>query len=85
MRDAGLHFQLGLTVPTSGLTLITMVTQEDPDDHDWSHAAAIVCQIVSKKLGAIRLRSWSLMFATANAPIVAAEITRNTLDFDTRS
>ena len=85
MREAGLHFQLGLTVPTSGLTLITMVTQEDPGDRDWSHAAAIVCQTVSKKLGAIQLRSQSLMCAMANAPIVAAEITHNALDFDTRS
>jgi hypothetical protein len=83
MCDAGLHFQLGLTVPTSGQTLLTMVTQDDPDDRGWLHATAIVRQIVGKKLGDIRLRSRSLMCAMANAPIVAAEITHNTLDFDT--
>ena len=85
MRTGGLHFQLGLTVSTSGQALITIVTQEDPDDRDWSHATAIVRQIVGKKLGGMRLRSRSLMCAMANAPIVAAEITHNALDFDTRS
>ena len=85
MRTGGLHFQLGLTVSTSGQALITIVTQEDPDDRDWSHATAIVRQIVGKKLGGMRLRSRSLRCAMANAPIVAAEITHNTFDFDTRS
>ena len=34
-----------------------MVTPDDPSDDDWSHATAIVRQIVAKRLGGIRLRS----------------------------
>ncbi len=85
MRAANLHYPIGLTVPTSGEALVTMVTPVDPTDDDWSHATAIVRQIVSKRLGGIRLRSRPLTCAMANAPMNAAEITRKALEFDTRS
>ena len=85
MRAANMNYPIGLAVPTSGEALITMVTPVDPSDDDWSHATAIVRQIVAKRLGGIRLRSRPLTCAMANAPMNAAEITRNTLEFDTRS
>ena len=34
MRDARLHFPLGLTVPNSGDAVATMVTPDDPSDDD---------------------------------------------------
>jgi hypothetical protein len=84
MRDAHLDCPVALTVPISGEALVMMVTPVDPSDDDWSHAAAIVCQIVSKRLGDIRLRSRPLTCAMANAPMNATELTRNMLRFDTR-
>jgi hypothetical protein len=85
MRAANMTYSIGLAVPISGEALVTMVTPVDPSDDDWSRATAIVRQIVAKRLGGIRLRSRPLTCAMANAPMNAAEITRNTLEFDTRS
>ena len=85
MRAANLHYPIGLTVPHSGEAFVTMVTPVDPSDDDWSHATAIVRQIVSRRLGGIRLWNRPLTCAMANAPMNAAEITRNALEFDTRS
>jgi hypothetical protein len=85
MRAANLHYPIGLAVPHSGEAFVTMVTPVDPSDDDWSHATAIVCQIVARRLGGIRLQSRPLTCAMANAPTNAAEITRNALEFDTRS
>ena len=85
MRAANLHYPIGLTVPHSGEAFVTMDTPVDPSDDDWSHATAIVRQIVSRRLGGIRLRSRPLTCAMANAPMNAAEITCNALEFDTRS
>ena len=62
-----------------------MVTPVDPSDDEWSHATAIVRQIVAKRLGGIRLRSRPLTCAMANTPMSASEITHNALKFDTRS
>jgi hypothetical protein len=85
MRAANLHYPIGLTVPHSGEAFVTMVTPVDPSDDDWSQATAIVRQIVPRRLDGKRLRSRPLTCAMANAPMNAAEITRNTLEFDTRS
>jgi hypothetical protein len=83
MRDAHLDYPVGLTVPISGKALITMVTPMDSSDDDWSLAGAIICQILSKRLGDILLCSRPLMCAMANAPMKATDITRNVLEFDT--
>jgi hypothetical protein len=85
MRAANLHYPIGLTVPHSGEAFVTMVTPVNPSDDDWSQATAIVRQIVPRRLDGKRLRSRPLTCAMANAPMNAAEITRNTLEFDTRS
>jgi hypothetical protein len=83
MRDAHLNFPVGLTTPSSGSSIVTMVTPVDPSDDDWSHATSIIRGIVAKKLGGIRLCSHSLPCAMVNATTGGAEITANTLDFDT--
>jgi hypothetical protein len=85
MRDAHLNFPIGLTTPSSGSSIVTMVTPVEPSDDDWSHATAIVRHIVSSKLGGMRLRSRPLPCAMVNATMSRAEITANALDFDTRS
>jgi hypothetical protein len=69
MRDAHLTFPAGLTTPTSGYSIVTVVTPIDPSEDDWSHATAIVCEIVARKLGGIRLCSRSLPCAMVNSAI----------------
>jgi hypothetical protein len=75
LRDAHLDFPVGLTVPSSGNSMITMATLLDPSEDDWSQATAIVRHIVSSKLGGIRLRSRPLPCAMVNATMGAAEVT----------
>jgi hypothetical protein len=36
LRESGLNFPVGVTIPSSGYTLITMVTPVDPSEDDWS-------------------------------------------------
>jgi hypothetical protein len=85
MHDAHLDFPVGLTSPSSGHAILTMVTLLDPSDDDWERASAIVRQIVSEKLGGIRLRSRLLPCVLANATMTAADIAPNALDFNSRS
>lgn len=85
MRAAHLNFPVGLTTPSSGSAIVTMVTPVDPSEDDWSYATNIVREIVAEKLGGIRLRSRSLQCAMVNATMSGAEIAANSLDFDTRS
>jgi hypothetical protein len=75
LHDAHLDFPVGLTVPSSGFSFITMVTLLDPNESDWAQATAIVRHIVSSKLGGIRLRSRPLPCAMVNATMGAAEVT----------
>jgi hypothetical protein len=75
LRESGLNFPVGLTVPSSGYALITMVTPLDPSEDDWLYATGIVRHIVSSKLGGIRLRSRPLPCTMVNAPMGAAEVT----------
>ena len=85
LLKANLEFPIGLTTPSSGRAFLTIVTQNDPSDEEWAQASQIVRQIVSKKLGGMRLRSRSLPCTIVNSPISAAKILANTLAFDTRS
>jgi hypothetical protein len=76
MIDLQLKFPLGLTVPSSGHAFITMVTHIDPSNvDDWERASAIVRQIVSKKLGGIRLRNRHLPCAMVNVTMSSADTT----------
>ena len=85
LLKASLTFAIGLTTPSSGRAFLTIVTQNDPSDEEWAQALEIARDIVSTKLGRIELCSRSLPCTMVNAPISAAEISFNTLAFDTRS
>jgi hypothetical protein len=85
LLKANLTFPIGLTTPSTGTALLTIVTQNDPSDEEWAKASEIVCDIVSKKLDRIELRSRPLPCTMVNAPISAAEVSSNTLNFDTGS
>ena len=78
LRDAHLDFPVYLTVPTSGDLLATMACPLDPSDSNWSHASAIVCRIIGRRLGDARLRGRSLHCAVANATIGATEVMADT-------
>src|ERR1700729_206938 len=75
MRDAHLTFPLGITIPSSGHAIVTVVSPGDPPDDEWEQASTIVQQVVGKRLGGIRLRSKHLSCAMVNATISGAEIT----------
>jgi hypothetical protein len=85
LLKANLTFPIGLTTPSSGYALVTIVTQNDPSDEEWAQASEIVRHIVSTKLNGIALCSRSLPCTMVNAPISAAEISPSTLAFDTPS
>ena len=78
LRDAHLDFPVFLTVPNSGDSLATMASPLDPSDQDWSHASAIVCRIIGKRLGDARLRGKPMHCAVANATMGAADVTADT-------
>ena len=75
LRDAHLDFPVFLTVPNSGDSLATMACPLDPSDGDWSHASAIVCQIIGERLGDVRLHGRPLNCAVANGTIAVADVT----------
>lgn len=71
----GYNFQSTSPCETRGELVATIATPLDPSDDDWSRAAAIVCEIIGKKVGGGRLRSRELPCAVANsAPMSAAEL-----------
>jgi hypothetical protein len=78
LRDARLDFPVFLTVPTSGYSFATMACPLDPSDEDWSHASAIVCRIIGKRLGDVQLRGRALHCAVANAAVSASEVMADT-------
>ena len=73
-RDAGLYYAIGLTVPYSGDAVATVLTTDDPPDADWSHVTGIVCDILSRKLGDMRLRSRPLPCAITSTRADAADL-----------
>jgi hypothetical protein len=75
LRSASLNFPVYLTVSNSGKSLATMACPLDPSDTEWSRASAIVCCIIGRRLGNVRLRGRPLHCAVANATMGAAEVT----------
>jgi hypothetical protein len=75
LRDIGLTFPVFLTVPNSGLSLVTFATPIDPTDEDWSRATEIVCQAIEGRIGASKLRGAALQCAMARATMSAADVT----------
>jgi hypothetical protein len=49
LLKANLTFPIGLTIPSSGRALLTIVTQNDPSDEDSAQASEIVRCIASAK------------------------------------
>jgi hypothetical protein len=75
LRAANLSDEVFLTVPLTGVAFATVATPLDPSDQDWSNATAIVCRIIGKRLGDVRLRGRPLRCAAANLRMGAAEVT----------
>jgi hypothetical protein len=74
LREASLDFPVYLTVSNSGKSLATMACPLDPSDTEWSRASAIVCKIIGKRLGGVRLRGRPLHCAVANSQMGATEL-----------
>lgn len=76
MRDVGLTFPVYFAMPNTGDALVTVATTLDPSDEDWRRAAAIVCQVIERKVGCGRLRGRELACAVANSGMInVADVT----------
>jgi hypothetical protein len=75
LRDADLNYSVYLGVPSSGFSIISMMTPLDPSDPDWCRIGVIVREIIAERLDGIRLRSVEMPCAMVNATMGAAEIT----------
>lgn len=80
MRDADLSFAIGITVPSSGTSIASICTPLDPSDEDWAHATRIICSIMGKRLGDVKLWGRQLPCAMAQPKRVnAVEVTADTM------
>ncbi len=66
LRDAGLHFPVYITLPTSGNALATLATPLDPCDDDWQDASHIAGAIIQKRRGCGALCGRTIACADAN-------------------
>jgi hypothetical protein len=67
LREANLNYPVYLSVPMSGHAIITLFTHLDPPDEHWDRISDIIRQILSARLGGMRLRSRNLICAVADA------------------
>jgi hypothetical protein len=74
LRDAGLHFPIFITLPTSGNAIATFATPLDPSTDDWREASDIACEIISRRIGCGSLCGRTMTCAVANATISATEV-----------
>jgi hypothetical protein len=75
MNDAGLRgYPIGLSVPSSGHSVASVMCPLDPPDDDWSHITAIVCAVLAKRLGGKSFRGLPLVCAMTSATMGVAEI-----------
>jgi hypothetical protein len=74
LREANLSYPVYLSVPLSGDAIITLFTRLDPSDEQWDRVSEIIRQILSARLGGMRLRSRHLICAVADALVEASEI-----------
>ena len=74
IRNARLDdFPVYLTVPNSGDALATIACPLDNlSDEGWSQASDIVCKVIGKRLGGMRLRGRPLVCAAAHPTVAAA-------------
>jgi hypothetical protein len=74
LRKTGLHYPVYLIAPNSGNVFATIATPVDPPDEDWSRMVEILCRIMGKRLGGIRLCSRPLLCAGINTAISTADV-----------
>jgi len=74
LREADLRYPVYLSVPLSGHAIITLFTDLDPSDEQWDRISEIIRQILSARLGGMRLRSRHLSCAVADVLVEASEI-----------
>jgi len=75
LQEAHLNYPVYLAIPNFGLAIIQVGTHLDPSDDDWRHITEIVQEIVSNKLGKVRLTSRDMMCATTTATMSAVDLT----------
>ena len=74
LRDAGLHFPIFITLPTSGNAIATFATPLDPSNDDWQEASEIAREIIRKWIGCGPLCGRTIACAVANGTISATEL-----------
>jgi hypothetical protein len=74
LTEAGLHYPIYVSVPSSGTSLLTIVTPLDPTDCEWDRISQIACDIVAKQTGAERMASRPIACAMAGAKMGSAEV-----------
>jgi len=82
LQAENLHCKVFLTVPNSGTSIATIATPADPTEEEWARVSDMVCGLIGKRLGGMRLHGRNLTCAMAQARVNATEIRPNTLDFD---
>jgi hypothetical protein len=65
LRDAGLDFPVGLTIPSSGRSLANVVCMVDPPNSEWTQATEIVLAVFGRILGGQRLGTRHRPYAVA--------------------
>jgi hypothetical protein len=74
LREALFYFPVYVAICGSGESLATMACPLDPTNTQWSKATAIICRIIGKRLGDVRLRGRALHCAVANGTIAATDV-----------
>lgn len=85
IQAENLNYKVFLTVPNSGGSIAAIATLADTTEEQWSRVSDMLCELIAKRLGGMRLQGRNLRCAMAHARINATEITPIALAFDTRS
>jgi hypothetical protein len=75
LREADLRDPVYLVVPSSGNSIVSMMSARDPSDEDWRRIGTIVREMISSRLDGTALRAVEMPCTIANGPMGAAEIT----------
>ena len=71
---AGLAYPVYISVPTSGNAYATFACPVDPSDAEWDRMAAIVMDVIGKRIGVERLTSGPISCAMAGTTMGSAEV-----------
>jgi hypothetical protein len=74
LRDADLSIPVFFCVPTSGDSLLTYATPNDPADDEWDRVQDIVSAIISRTVGMENLRSSPLPSIAVGMKIGAVDL-----------